>query len=42
MNAKVPLGIAAVAEFPVAASANATKIQKAKLRQMVQEMINRP
>ena len=36
---KVPLRIAALAAFPVTPGANATKIQKAKLRQLAQELL---
>lgn len=36
---KVPLRIQALAEFPVTPSANATKIQKAKLRQLAQSLV---
>lgn len=37
---KLPLRIHALSAFPVAASANATKIQKSQLREMAQEMVS--
>jgi fatty-acyl-CoA synthase len=36
---KVPLRIAAIESFPVTPGANATKIQKAKLRELAQELL---
>ena len=38
---KVPVRVAAIPAFPVTPGANATKIQKAKLRELAQDLLAR-